>query len=127
MHERSLIKSLIEQTLDEMQVRGLRRIHEIQIQIGEFSGVEPRLVQSAFAEMAPDYWDTDVQLNVECVPLTAKCQTCDHAFSVERFQFVCPECGSGTVEITAGEEMRLVSLQAELQSIQTNHHEKYDE
>lgn len=117
MHERSLVKAIIEQVLEEGRLRGLGRIHEIQLQIGEFSGVEPMLVESAFAEMASEYWDTEVRLMVEVVPLTATCQTCGEVFHVEGFRFVCPRCGGGDVQVTAGEEMRLASVRAERQTV----------
>jgi len=116
VHERSLVKSLINQVLDETHARGLGRIHGIHLQIGEFSGVEPRLVESAFREMALEQWETEVTLLVEVVPLTACCQACRDSFSVTGYRFACPRCGSGRVDVTAGEELRLVSLTAERQT-----------
>lgn len=116
MHERSLVKTLIEQVLDEARVRGLGRIHEVRLQIGEFSGVEPQLVESAFVEMASDVWDPAVRLTIEVVPLAARCLPCDAAFQVEGFRFVCPQCGGGDVQVTGGEEMRLASVRAERQT-----------
>lgn len=115
MHERSLVNTLIEQVKEAAKVRGLGRIHEIHLQIGEFSGVEPRLFESAFEEMAPACWDTEVHLTIEVVPLTAKCTICNDVFHVEGFCFICPQCG-GKVHVIAGEEMRLVSLGAECQT-----------
>ena len=113
MHERSLVKTLIEQVLEESRVRGLGRVHEIHLLIGEFSGVESVLLESAFAEMAPEYWDNNVRLVVDVVPLTAACQECGKPFHVQDFCFVCPECGCGNVQVMAGEEMRLASIRAE--------------
>ena len=117
MHERSLVKTLIEQVREEGRARGLGRIHEIQLQIGEFSGVEPTLVESAFNEMSPEYWETEVRLIVEVIPLTAACRTCRASFPVEGFRFVCPQCGGGDVHVTAGEELRLASVRAERQTV----------
>ncbi len=113
MHERSLVRGLIEQVLEEARIRGLGQIHEIKIEIGEFSGVESLLVNSAFDEMAGEYWSTPVQLMVDVIPLTASCEACHDNFRVMDFRFVCPKCGGGDVTITAGEEMRLVSVRAE--------------
>ena len=117
MHERSLVRSLIEQVVGEMQSRGIERIVSVQLQIGEFSGVEPALVELAFAEEAARTWDSAVRLNLEVVPLSATCRVCGAAFRVEQFRFVCPDCGAGSVEVTAGEEMRLVSLSAARQTV----------
>ncbi len=115
MHEQSLVKTLIDQVQEESRIRGLGRVHEVHLRVGEFSGIEPRLLESAFAEMAPAYWDTLVQLSVEVMPLTATCETCHEVFHVEGFHFVCPRCG-GNVQVIAGEEMQLVSLRAERQA-----------
>lgn len=118
MHERSLVKGLIEQVLEATRARGLGRLYEIQLRIGEFSGVEPRLVELAFLEMAPDHWETEVKLNVDVVPLRAVCQTCGVEFAVQGFRFVCPACESGQVTVTSGEEMQLVSIKAKPQGVQ---------
>ncbi|MEI8018970.1 MAG: hydrogenase maturation nickel metallochaperone HypA [Schlesneria sp.] len=113
MHERSLVKGLIEQVLEEGRNRRLSQIHEIRISIGEFSGVEPLLVKSAFDEMAGEYWLTPVQLAIEVIPLSAICLACQSSFCVTDFRFVCPKCGGSEVKVTGGEELRLVSLRAE--------------
>lgn len=116
MHERSLVKSLIEQVLKEGRLRGWSRLHEIHIEIGEFSGVEASLVEIAFAEMSSDAWSHPVSLKLDVVPLTAVCSSCNTSFPVEGFRFECPRCASRQVHITAGEEMRLVSVRAECAS-----------
>jgi len=113
MHERSLVKGLIEQVLEDARIRSLGQIHEIKIEIGEFSGVESPLVQSAFDEMAGEYWPFQVRLVIDRIPLTAICQNCQESFRVTDFRFICPQCRSGDIKVTAGEEIRLVSLRAE--------------
>ena len=115
MHERSMIKALIEQVREEARLRRLGRIHEIQLQIGEFSGVEPLLIESAFCEMSGEYWEYEVRLNVEVISLKASCRTCGECFLVQNFHFVCPGCDGKEVEVTEGEEMRLVNILAERQ------------
>ena len=113
MHERSLVKSLIEQVCEEARLRQLGRIHIIRLELGEFSGVEPQLVELAFDEMALQIWDHTVRIEVTVIPLTARCSACGTTFRVQSFRFVCPQCHSPSVEIEAGEEIRLASLEAE--------------
>jgi hydrogenase nickel incorporation protein HypA/HybF len=117
MHERSLVKSLIEQVVEEMASRGIQQITSVQLQLGEFSGIDPTLIGLAFSELAVLTWNSDVRLNLEVVPLTASCGACGAVFHVVNFRFVCSECGEGNVIVTAGEEMRLVSLSVERQPI----------
>ncbi len=116
MHERSIVKCLIDLVREEADTRHLGEIRGIQLEIGEFSGVEPRLVETAFYEMVPDYWSDDVTLQVKVVHLSALCRRCNQEFRVEHFHFICPHCASYDVRVTAGEEIRLLNIVAERQS-----------
>jgi len=113
MHERSLVRTLIEQACEEQCSRKLGRIIEIQLDIGEFSGVDSTLFESAFSEMALAYWGRPVGLRVTNVPLTAQCESCKNEFPVQRFYFSCPNCKSGDVQLKNGEEIRLTNLVVE--------------
>ena len=113
MHERSIVKLIIDQVQEEIANRSLGRLLEIQLEIGEFSGVEPRLVESAFAEMASEVWEDSVQLAVRVTPLVAVCQACDCEFRIQNFRFECPECAAKDVRVVSGEEIRIVELRAE--------------
>lgn len=112
MHERSLAARLIEQVDQELADRGLVDLSEVHLAIGEFSGVEPALLASAFDELASQHWQRDVRLKLDIVLVTAQCEGCGSTFRVERFHFACPDCRSGSVKVIQGEEMQLVSLTA---------------
>lgn len=110
MHERTLVKQLIEQIEEELHSRHLAGLTAVHLEIGEFAGVEPSLIELAFQEMAIDHWQTEVHLNLKIIPLTAYCQSCKKDFHVERFRFICPYCDNTAVTVVAGESMQLVSL-----------------
>lgn len=112
MHERSLVNRLLEQVDDELCRRQISGLTAVRLEIGEFAGIEPTLVQMAFEELAADRWQCHVRLDLNVVPLTARCRQCLEEFHVERFRFVCPRCDHAGVDIIAGEELRLVSLTA---------------
>ena len=113
MHERSLVQTLIEQIDDELARRGLQHLEEVRLEVGEFSGVEPLLMQVAFEELAAGHWPQPVRLIWSTTPLTARCLACRQEFEVERFRFICPACEHRQVEIVGGEDIRLVSVRAE--------------
>ena len=93
---------------------GMRtHLQGIRLEIGEFSGVEPSLIQLAFEEMALEAWGHAVELDLEIIPLTAECLTCKTRFRVEAFRFVCPDCHGTNVQIRSGEQMQLVSMDIE--------------
>jgi hydrogenase nickel incorporation protein HypA/HybF len=113
MHERSLIARLILQIEEELQQRQLSGLKEVRLEIGEFAGVEPELLELAWQELALLHWNADVGLTLDVVPLTAECRQCGQSFHVERFRFVCPVCDHAGVDVVAGEGLRLISLTTE--------------
>ena len=52
MHERSLVRSLLAQVQALAAEHPADRVAAIRVRIGEFSGVEPELLQSAYEELA---------------------------------------------------------------------------
>lgn len=115
MHERALVKSLLDLVSLELNTRSLGTVREIEVEIGEFSGVEPALVATAFDELAPQYWSNQVRLEVRVASLMVSCVQCDHTFHVQQFQFLCPACKAGDVQVISGEEIRLMNIVAERQ------------
>jgi len=110
MHELSLIRALLQQ-VDELrashQAHQLRRIN---VSVGEFSGVDPDLLQSAFGNSTDGTPLEGVEFLIARVPLTAHCRNCGIDFPLRNFRFVCPDCDSTAIDVVRGEELMLESL-----------------
>lgn len=107
MHEYSLARALLRQVEEVVRREGAAAATSVAVTIGEFSGVEPDLLQMAFADVAGQSLLVTGELLIEKVALEARCESCSHEFAVERFRFVCPQCESGSVKVLRGEEMML--------------------
>ncbi len=105
MHEVSLVRSLLEQVDRIVAEQGGRAAVEVRVEIGPLSGVEPLLVKAAFTQFA-----SDCTLIIDEVPLTARCQSCNTAFELENFRFVCPHCDSREISVIRGDAIRLMSV-----------------
>lgn len=110
MHERSLVRQLLRQVEKLMIEHNAERVREVRLSIGEFSGVEPELLETAFHELVGAGPLGDAVLELERVPLEAQCDACDCQFAVERFAFLCPQCHSTEVTVLRGEQLMLESL-----------------
>lgn len=109
MHERSLVGSLLRQVeAVRVEQHGLA-VEAVRIEIGPLAGVEPLLVQSAFAELASACDMTGTSLIIEEVPLSARCTNCG-VVEVSSARIACPKCGSTTVRVVSGDEVRLKSI-----------------
>jgi hydrogenase nickel incorporation protein HypA/HybF len=110
MHERSLVRRLLQQAEELMIEHDGARVREVHLSIGEFSGVEPELLETAFHEMVGEGPLGHAVLELQRVPLEAECDACGCQFAVERFTFLCPQCGSTEVTVLRGEQLMLESL-----------------
>jgi hydrogenase nickel incorporation protein HypA/HybF len=113
MHEYSLARALLHQIEQIVRREGAARARSVCVTIGEFSGVDPELLQLAFENVVEHSSFVNTELIVEKVPLEARCENCSNEFLIERFRFACPKCKSGTVKVIRGEEMMLERIMLE--------------
>jgi hydrogenase nickel incorporation protein HypA/HybF len=113
MHERSLIKALLRQIEDIAARHPGSSVQSVRVRIGEFSGVEPALLASAFDDLVQDTPFRDASLDLTQVPLEGLCELCGSRFRIERFDFQCVQCGSVRLTLCGGEEMLLESVAME--------------
>ena len=114
MHEVSLTRELLSQVKQAMLQHQVERVSGIQIEIGPLSGVEPLLVEQAFYALIRETGFADTCLTVQLTQLTAVCLDCQHEFEVVDFQFYCAACSSSRVQVTSGDQLRLLSIKSPL-------------
>ena len=110
MHERSLVRALLRQVQTVADENARCRIVSIRVRIGEFSGVEPDLLCSAYDDLVQDTPLRGAELKMKRVPLEAVCDQCGNQFRIERFHFQCDKCGSVRLALCGGEELLLESV-----------------
>lgn len=113
MHERSLVQSLLQQVQAVAREHPASRVRAVRVRVGEFSGVEPQLLASAFDELVQLTQICGAKLEMESVPLAALCDQCGYEFRIERFSFQCGNCGSSKLSLQGGEELLFESVTME--------------
>jgi hydrogenase nickel incorporation protein HypA/HybF len=109
MHEHSLVNAMIRQVATICPPEPTREIVAVRVEIGPLAGVEPALFAAAFERLAPGTVAHRARLIIDEVPLWACCASCDKRFTIDNFDFRCPDCRRD-VKITSGDEVQLVSL-----------------
>lgn len=113
MHETALARSIL-QTVQVLQAeRNLGQIQRVELELGEFSGVEPLQLKSAFEAQSGSLLGSPAELVLHLVPLTGRCQNCEQEFRIVAFRFVCPHCTGSDVQVIGGEELRILSVRVE--------------
>lgn len=113
MHEISVAQSVLDIAFSEMEKHASLGINKIKISIGEFSGVVKEALEFAFEVLTPDTAAAGAEIEINIVPLAAKCSRCGPvACRLSDLNFLCPTCG-GPVNVTAGREMKVDYLDLE--------------
>jgi len=113
MHELSIAKSILEIALRRAESAGFRRIHSVYLKIGRLSGIEPDSLRFCFGVISADTIAESAKLEVELVPLRAKCAGCGEEFEMAEVDFMCPGCHNENVEVISGTEMLMDRMEVE--------------
>jgi hydrogenase nickel incorporation protein HypA/HybF len=116
MHEESLVRGLLRQVEALAARYNGRRVAVVKVAVGEFSGVEPELLEAAFVRQVEATALRGAAIQVTKTALEAECGRCHSKFRVQRFVFVCPMCHNTRVRVTGGEELLLDSVTMEGES-----------
>lgn len=112
MHEYSIVQALIEQCENQAQQHNATAISKVVIKIGILSGVEPSLLEVAFAtfkETSSICQSAKLVMQIQAVEIL--CSSCGQASTLAEHNYICPKCQSAAVSITDGEEMFLMQLE----------------
>jgi hydrogenase nickel incorporation protein HypA/HybF len=113
MHELFVATSLIELAESEAVKAGCKRIISVQLRMGSFCGVELEPFSFALEISKKDTMLENARVDFQIVPGTGNCQNCGSEFPVVSQLARCPKCGGNSVFIKGGDELKVVSLEAE--------------
>lgn len=110
MHERSLVRSLLNQVEVLRIQHDATAVEAVTVELGPLSGVEVELIEDAFGELASRVFQPVPVLNVARVGLAIECSTCGKQSVYDIIRFDCVGCGSNQVRVISGDEFRLVDV-----------------
>jgi hydrogenase nickel incorporation protein HypA/HybF len=105
MHELAIAESIM--AVATRHARG-RQIARVEVSIGHLRQVVPSALEFALELIAPG-----VELDLNEIPAAGRCRACGRESRLDGFPLVCLPCGSGDIEIVAGEELQVESLDVE--------------
>lgn len=111
MHEYSIVQALVDRIEEEAHARGARSVERVVLRIGDLSGVEVELLQTAYLTFRERTICEHAPLEIACVPAVWTCRSCGG-----RVQGDGPlrcSCG-GVPELRQGDEIVLDRLEMEV-------------
>lgn len=113
MHELAIAQCLVELAAEHARRAGARCVTRLNCRIGALRQVDGELIRGAFEVARAGSPCKDAELNIETVPLRAWCEACAERFTVAGWAWTCPRCGRTGVLLDGGDELELVSIDAE--------------
>lgn len=116
MHEMGIMSSVLDLVVDLSKKNNVEKVLAIKLQIGEYSGIIPRLAVQFFEYLARDTVAEGAEVKIERVPLQVRCRDCGAVFHAEQkvLDAGCPECGAKDYEfLSSGRGWKLESIEVE--------------
>ena len=114
MHELSIACAIVQ--IAEANAGG-RRVTRVEGRVGDLRQVVPSALEFSFALVAEGTPVQGARLEIEHVPAAGACRTCGSETELDGFPLACGACASPDVEVVAGEELRVESLDVEEQEV----------
>jgi hydrogenase nickel incorporation protein HypA/HybF len=112
MHEYSVVQTLIERVASEARARGASAVHRVSVRVGEASGVDVGLFETAYATFRDRTVCAQAELCVSVVPVRWGCERCGAA-PVPGRGLQCARCNS-RLRLIEGDELVLDRIEMEV-------------
>lgn len=113
MHEVAIMAEAVRLATEAAQPAQGRRVTGLKLRIGTLSGVSAAALQFAWDVVRQDTLLNDARLEIESVPASCWCHTCQTEFMCQEFWAECPRCHDLSDEVRHGRELEIAALELE--------------
>ena len=112
MHEYSIVQALYDNVVTHAVARGATTVQGIRVRIGELSGVDPELLETAWRTFKVHTICEEAPMELEVVAATWECRECRQAAPPAGIRR-CASCG-GALKLVQGDEIVLERIVMEV-------------
>ena len=109
----SIAQSLLDIVLEEGRRHQLNQVKTIRLQVGAMAAVVPESLTFCFNLISENTIAAGAGIEIETLPVVARCQDCGTLFEVEDLVFICPHCQAPALELVSGRELTLLNIEGE--------------
>jgi hydrogenase nickel incorporation protein HypA/HybF len=113
MHEMTVAHGLMTILEERARAHGIVRISRVRLKIGRLRGLDARQLRAAFEVLAEGSIAEGAPLDIDDVPVRARCNACVTEWRLADYRFECPKCQSADAEILGGRELHIESFDGE--------------
>ena len=113
MHELAITENIIEVVTRHAQQAGAKHVLKIHLVIGELASIVDDCIQFYFDFMSKDTIMSEAILEFERVPITLRCEACEHEWPPTTGDWSCPYCQAAQARVIAGREFTIDHIEVE--------------
>jgi hydrogenase nickel incorporation protein HypA/HybF len=114
MHELPIVENIVKVVCDKLEeMEETHRVIGVKLRVGRMSTAVPECLSFYFEFLKKGTPLEGASLEIEEVPVKAKCRHCGKEFEVEGPVFFCPKCDSSSIDVTSGRELLVESVEVE--------------
>lgn len=113
MHEMSVAESILELITNSSKKENFTQVRKIRLALGIFSTIEPQALDFCFDVVTKGSIAEKAKLEITIVNGQGWCMLCSKNVELKEREVQCPECGSYQIQITSGDEMKIVDVEVE--------------
>lgn len=116
MHELSIAQNIVDIVGQYVPPADQQRVRKVLVRIGAMAGVIPDSLTFCFSAVIHHTPLAQAVMEIEHVPFTITCHSCNQTSTAEPGIALCPACGSLDTDITSGTELQVVSIDVDEES-----------
>jgi len=114
MHEMGVAMEIIDIALASIPAEMVgARVARVNLKVGKLSAIVPGSLRFCFEVAARETALAGAELNIEEIPVQARCNACRREWTIDQPAFACPHCESGEITLLSGRELDIESLELE--------------
>ena len=113
MHELSVTENLLRIALQHAEQADALRVTGLYIVAGQLASIVDDSVQFYWDIISKGTAAEGAQLHFRRIPTELLCLNCARRYTPTREELACPQCGSVSVKVSAGEEFYLEAIDVE--------------
>lgn len=110
MHELSIAQNIVEICEEQIKLNNKSTIYEVEIEIGELSGVIPEALKFALPEATKNTLAEKTKFIITVIPAIAVCNECKNEFAVQNYYSPCNKCNAFDYDIKQGKDLIVKSI-----------------
>ena len=112
MHEMGIALQIIEIASASIpQSETPVQVEKVNLKVGKLAAIVPDSLRFCFEIAAKDTLLAGATLEIEEVPVRARCKECDVEWTIHEPVFQCQQCKSGQLDIISGRELNIESIE----------------